>query len=174
VNVNSNESQQPKVKSINPKGDGKGKGKDQQKGDEKGGKGKDDPKGKGKKGKGEPCKYFSLDEGCRFGQLCKAYHRLLKPEEGKCYVCGTTKHMAQDCDRPKRDPSAKGGKKGDGGKKGKPGTKGGKPDGGKGKPTVNKVEKGEAQSSEGRELKRGDSDPKEPENEPVLEAFQSR
>ena len=87
-------------------------------------KGNDDPKGKGKKGKSEPCKYFSLEEGCKFGQTCKAYHRMLKPEEGKCYVCGSTKHMAGECDRPKRDPSnPKGTSKVDSSKKGKPGKK---------------------------------------------------
>ena len=114
----------PKIKALNitdPKG---GKGKDVAgwtvKGSPKGknGKGKDDAKGKGKKGKSEPCKWFSLEEGCRFGQTCKGYHRMLKPEERKCYGCGSEEHHAQECDRPKRESSK--GKKGD---KGKPSDK---------------------------------------------------
>jgi hypothetical protein len=75
---------EPKVKALNitdPKG---GKGKDEAgwtvKGNPKGktGKGKDDAKGKGKKGKAEHCKYFSLEEGCRFGQTCKGLAKVDK------------------------------------------------------------------------------------------------
>ena len=41
----------------------------------------------------------------------------MKPEEKRCYVCGSSKHMATACDRPKKDdPPAKGGKDGKDGK----------------------------------------------------------
>ena len=169
---------QPKVKSINAKDETKGNGKNGGKGkDGAKGKSKDDQKGAkgGKKGKGEPCKYFSLEEGCKFGGQCKGYHRTLKPEEGKCYVCGSVKHQAYECDRPKRDSSK--GAKGDGAKKGKPGTKGTKGEGGKGKPVVKQLNTEESEGvSSTRELKAEGSDPREPEREPekfekVLDAF---
>jgi hypothetical protein len=52
---------------------------------------------------------------------------MLKPEEKRCYVCGSSKHMATACDRPKKDdPPAKGGKDGKDGKGGKGKSKGGK------------------------------------------------
>ena len=80
----------PKVKSINrnPKGaigkDGKGS-------DSKGKKGK----GEKAKGKTEPCYFFTESEdGCKNGQQCTKYHRMLKPEEKRCYACGGAKHMA--------------------------------------------------------------------------------
>jgi len=165
----------PKVKSINSKDDRKGKGpgggKESDKGDAKGSKGKNDSKGKGKT-KSDPCKYFSLDEGCRFGQTCKAYHKTLKPEDGKCYICGSKKHQAFECDRPKRSPSATSGK-GDG-KKGKKS----KGDSTKG-PTIKPVKPEGAGESEAatpqRELRQEGSDPKEPEREPekILENFQT-
>jgi hypothetical protein len=92
-----------KVKTMKgtPKGKGKGKGKD--------GKGKD---GKGKSGKTEECYYFAEhEEGCKHGQQCTRYHRMLKPEERRCYTCGSKTHMAGDCDRPKKEDSLpKGGK----------------------------------------------------------------
>ena len=82
----SNSTPNPKVKALFTEKDEKkgkgGEGKGQFKGDSKGQKGKDDSKGKGKKGKSEPCRYFAFEEGCRFGQTCKSYHRTLKPEEG--------------------------------------------------------------------------------------------
>jgi len=117
-----------------------------------------------------------LEEGCKFGGQCKGYHRKLNPEEGKCYVCGSVKHQAFECDRPKRDTSSKGGK-GDGAKKGKPGTKGTKGEGGKGKPVVKQLNTEESEGvSSTRELKAEGSDPREPEREPekfekVLDAF---
>jgi hypothetical protein len=94
----------PKVKSMKENGkgkdgkDGKGKGKD--------GKGKD---GKGKQK--EPCHYFAeTEDRCNKGQPCTRYHRTLKPEEKRCYVCGNAQHMANVCDRPKKeDQSPKGG-----------------------------------------------------------------
>ena len=101
----------PRVKSINGSPKGK-KGKD----DKGNGKGK---KGKGKDGKGkEPYYHFTeSEEGCRFGQQRAKYHRLLKPEERRCYICGSQKHMAGECDKPKKDdPPIKGSPKGDKGK----------------------------------------------------------
>ena len=71
----------PRVKSI--KGTPKGKKGKDIKGDGQGktGKGKD---GKGKK----PCYHFAeTEEGCKFGQQCLKYHRTLKPEERRCYIC---------------------------------------------------------------------------------------
>jgi hypothetical protein len=94
----------PKLKSIKGTPKGKvGKGKDG-KGD---GKGK---AGKGKDGKGkDPCYHFTeTEEGCKHGQHCWKYHRMLKPDEKRCYVCGSQKHMAGECDRPKKeDPPPK-------------------------------------------------------------------
>ena len=67
------------------------------------------------------------EDGCNKGQHCSRFHRVLKPEERRCHVCGSTKHMANVCDRPKKeDPPPKGGKDGKDGKGGK-----GKPKGGK-------------------------------------------
>ena len=132
---------QPKVKSMQAKGDKKGK--DGGKGQNSHGKGKskDDAKGKGKKGKREPCTYFSSEEGCKFGQTRKGYHRMLKPDEYKCFVRGSAKHLASECERPKKDgTNQKGTSKGDDTKKGGKGSKG-KSDGGKGKPTVNSITK---------------------------------
>ena len=87
VNVTTTTTSPPKVKSMQAKGDKKGKDGGKGQGDGKG-KSKDDVKGKGKKGKSdnwkEPCQYFNSEDGCRFCQTCKGYHRMLKPEECKC------------------------------------------------------------------------------------------
>jgi hypothetical protein len=101
---------------------------------------------------------------------------MLKPDEKRCYVCGSQKHMAGECDRPKKeDPPPKGTPKGDKSDKGGKGksTKGQDADGGKGKPQINKVE-AEANTKEERELQKHDSNATEPENEPgkQLEEFQ--
>jgi hypothetical protein len=50
----------------------------------------------------------------------------LNPDEKKCHVCGSTKHIAEKCDRPKKNdpPSTKGSSKGDKGKAGKGKSKG--------------------------------------------------
>ena len=97
---------------------------------------------------------------------------MLKPEEYKCFVCGSAKHLASECNRPKKDQ--KGFPKGDQTKKGAKGFNG-KPDGGKGKPSVNSIKKDEEkqETKSERSLVRDTSDPKEPENEPILEAFQT-
>jgi hypothetical protein len=96
------------------------------------------------------------------GQQCTRYHRTLKPEEKRCYVCGSSKHMANVCDRPKKDdPPAKGGKDGKDGKGGTGKSKGGKD----GKGTIKQLGEVQETSDAGKDLKRNDSDPKEPEPE---------
>ena len=98
----------------------------------KDGKNRDDSKGKaGKDGKGikgivEPCYFYSeTEEGCNKGQQCSRYRRTLKPEEKRCYTCGSAKHMAGERDSPKREESAgKGIPKGDKGKSDKGKAKG--------------------------------------------------
>ena len=117
------------------------------------------------KGKSEPCYFFSeTEDGCNRGQQCPRYHRTLKPEDKKCYVCGNTKHMVGECDRPKRDDSSgKGSPKGDKGKADK-GKSNSKFDAGKGKPQIKQLTEGqspEANAAEGRELRQQKSDPKE-------------
>jgi hypothetical protein len=60
--------------------------------------------------------FSETEDGCNKAQRCPRYHRILKPER-KCYVCGSTKHMAGECDRPKKEDSAgKASPKGDKGK----------------------------------------------------------
>ena len=104
----------PKVKSVKgtPKG-GKG-GKDGKNRDDSKGKGGKDGTGK-EKGKLEPCYFFSeTEDGCNNGQQCSRCRRMLKPEEKRRYICGSTKYMAGECDRPKReDSNGKGSPKGD-------------------------------------------------------------
>ena len=109
----------------------------------------------------EPCHFFTeTEDGCNKGQHCTRSHRILKLEEKRCYVCGSTKHMANVCDRPKKeDPSPKGGKDVKG-RKGKP-----KGEDGKGNPSIKQLgEVPEANGTE-RELRKNGSDPKEPEPE---------
>ena len=89
---------------------------------------------------------------------------MLKPEDKRCYVCGSTKHMASECDRPKKDdPPPKGTGKGKDGKDGK-GKGKSKADLGKGKAEINKVEAEDVDPK--RVLKAKESDPKEPDAEP--------
>ena len=78
------------MKSV--KGATKGKnGKDGKGNDSKGKNGKDSAE----KVKVEPCYFFTESEdGCKNGQQCTKYHRMLKPEEKRCYACGGAKHMA--------------------------------------------------------------------------------
>ena len=73
--------------------------------------------------------------------------------------------MAGECDKPKKDdPPIKGSPKGDKGKDGKGKTaKGNPPDGGKGKPQINKIET-EGTGEEERELQKQDSSATEPAN----------
>ena len=80
--------------------------------------------------------------------------------------------MSRKILRPAKE--AKGTTKGDHTKKGGKGYKG-KTDGGKGKPSVNslKEEEDKQDAKSERSLARDTSDPKEPEKEPILEAFQT-
>ena len=81
--------------------------------------------------------------------------------------------MVGECDKPRKDdPPIKGFPKGGKGKGDKGKAKGKQGDFGKGKPQLNKVEVDTAGTEE-RELKKQDSNPKEPENEPgrQLEEF---
>jgi hypothetical protein len=93
----------PKIKSI--KGTTKGKKGKDGKGDGKGKAGK----GKDRKGRDPHYHFTETEEGCKHGQRCWKYRRMLKPDEKRCYVCGSQKHMAGECDKPKKDdPPIKG------------------------------------------------------------------
>ena len=63
----------------------------------------------GKKGDGrrqtQPCKFFLTEEGCRRGANCSFAHEGEKA--GRCWTCGSTKHMKKDC--PTRSKSSEGG-----------------------------------------------------------------
>ena len=90
----------------------------------------------------------------------------MKPEERRCYICRSQKHIEGECDKPKKDdPPIKESPKRDKGKNGKGKTAKGKPSDGKGKLQLNKVE-AEAAGKEERELQKQDSNATEPENEP--------
>eukprot|EP00971_Amphidinium_carterae_P023585 465331-Amphidinium_carterae.1 len=41
-----------------------------------------------------PCKYFSQDNGCRFGAECSNFHPRLSSGEHRCFNCGATSHVA--------------------------------------------------------------------------------
>ena len=91
--------------------------------------------GKGREARKEPCYFFNeTEDGCNRGQHCSRYHRRLNPEEKKCHVCGSTKHLADKRDRPKKNdpPPTKGTSKGDKGKSGKGKSKGKQVGSGKG------------------------------------------
>ena len=60
--------------------------------------------GKGKEARKEPCYFFNeTEDGCNRGQHCSRYRRKVNPEEKKCHVCGSTKHLVDKCDRPKKE-----------------------------------------------------------------------
>lgn len=73
-------------------------------------------KGKGK-GKGKmtaeekakiPCLYFDMPSGCGRGKSCDYLHRLLKPEEKRCFTCGSSEHSRFDCTSGKQpNPKAR-------------------------------------------------------------------
>ena len=89
----------PKVKSM--KGTPEGKNRKRWKNNDSKGKNGKDGKGKGKV---EPCYFFTeTEEGCNKGQQRTRYHRMLKLEVKRRYVCGSTKHMAAECDKPNRE-----------------------------------------------------------------------
>ena len=79
----------------------------------------------------------------------------MKAEEDKCYVCGSAKHLAEECDRPKKDGIGfKGSSKSDQAKKGKSNTGSkGKSDG-KGKPSVNSLTKEDDEKQESKSERR--------------------
>ena len=92
---------------------------------------------------------------------------MLKPEEKRCYVCGSTKHMANECDRPKReDPKAN--SKGEKGKTDK-GKGKGKTDDGKGKPAVRQVTE---TTKDQEDAWTKSQNKKEPDAEPQLTEFE--
>ena len=99
---------------------------------------------KEKKPEKEPC-YFcnETEDGCNRGQHCSRYHRKLTQDEKKRYFCGSTKHLVDKCDRPKKEDRlpTKGTSKGEKGKSGKGKYKGKREDSGKGNgiPTTPKV-----------------------------------
>ena len=77
--------------------------------------------------------------------------------------------MANECERPKQadPPPTKGTSKGDKGKSDKGKSKGKPGDAGKGKPQLKPVgEASETNGTEGRQLTKQDSEPKEPDTEP--------
>ena len=84
---------------------------------------------------------------------------MLKPEEKIGYICGSTKHMAGECDRPKKDdpPPRKGTSKGDKGKSDKGKSKRKPGDEGKGPTQVKQVgEASKTSGTKGRPLKQQD------------------
>ena len=66
--------------------------------------------GKGAKGDdGHTCRFFLSEGGCKKGKSCGWKHVL--DDQRRCWTCGSVKHYAPDCDRP-REPDAGGGEKG--------------------------------------------------------------
>ena len=63
-------------------------------------------KPKGREGQGEEprpksrCKFFLTKSGCRRGKECTWAHDE-KDGKRRCYVCGSTEHLATTCTRPK-------------------------------------------------------------------------
>ena len=43
-----------------------------------------------------PCKFYLTDQGCRKGKNCKWSHEL-KDDKRRCFTCGSTGHMANNC-----------------------------------------------------------------------------
>ena len=105
------QAQDPKgAKGKGAKGDPKGKGKDP-KGTPKGaeippvpdGKYSRTPKGaaKGETGRGkQKCIHFDRENGCNQGRMCPYFHPKLDPKEGRCFNCGSSKHVKTECTRP--------------------------------------------------------------------------
>ena len=55
----------------------------------------------------QPCKFFLTEEGCRRGANCSFAHE--GDKAGRCWTCGSTKHMKKDC--PTRSKSSEGGER---------------------------------------------------------------
>ena len=77
---------EPKIKSFEVEREEKGKGKGKEKGDE------ESPK---------KCKFYMTEGGCRKGKECKWSHDQ-KDERRRCYICGSTEHLAPTCTRPRQ------------------------------------------------------------------------
>eukprot|EP00435_Cladocopium_sp_Y103_P074775 s194_g51.t1 len=71
-------------------------------------------KGEGKAGRGEraPCRFYGSEDGCRKGKSCSWSHVIedKKDDRRRCWTCGSTKHYAPQCDRPKEASPDKAGK----------------------------------------------------------------
>ena len=83
----------PKIKAVEVDSaeKGKGKGKDKERSEE------ERPRQK--------CKYYLTEGGCRKGRECTWSHEQ-RDEVRRCYVCGSSQHLAPSCNRPKSSPSS--------------------------------------------------------------------
>ena len=83
---------------------------------------------------------------------------MLTPEDKRRYVCGSTKQMAGECDKRRREESAgKETPKGDKAKSDKGKAKGKHGDAGQGKPQVKQLGEADANATKGRELRQQNS-----------------
>ena len=78
----------PKLKNMEAEAGekGKGKGRDREKNDEEKSK--------------QKCRYYLTEGGCRKGRECTWSHEQ-RDELRRCYVCGSSQHLAPSCTRPK-------------------------------------------------------------------------
>ncbi|CAL1142931.1 unnamed protein product [Cladocopium goreaui] len=78
----------PKLKNMEAEAaeEGKGKGRDREKNDEEKSK--------------QKCRYYLTEGGCRKGRECTWSHEQ-RDELRRCYVCGSSQHLAPSCTRPK-------------------------------------------------------------------------
>ena len=51
------------------------------------------------------CRAFDQPQGCRRGRQCWFWHRVLKPEDKRCFVCGSETPLSDACTRPKEPRS---------------------------------------------------------------------
>lgn len=56
------------------------------------------------------CRFFLTEGGCKKGKQCSWSHVL--DDQRRCWTCGSTRHLAPDCDRPRGASQEKGGQKG--------------------------------------------------------------
>ena len=99
------------------------------------------PKERTSEGEGKPkCKFYLSDSGCRKGRECSFSHEV-RDEKGRCYVCGSTDHMASSCQRPKTP------------KDGTPKAKSAKAEKEEGSPSAEKTKKGEESQEQGDSVK---------------------
>ena len=83
----------PKLKTVEVEAGEKGRGK-----------GKDRERGEEEKSKSK-CKYYLTEGGCRKGRECTWSHEQ-KDDQRRCYVRGSTQHLASACTRPKPSSSS--------------------------------------------------------------------